>query len=490
MHTGPRAGADHQQAEPPPHRPQAKGVAQFVQGSGDPGQRLPRRRQPNDGQQVRHVLSQGSHLPTSRLFVAVRFSKMGDVAMAGSPHFRKGDGTVSDRTAVIVSAARTPFGAFGGAFRDLQATDLGALAIRAAVQRAALTGREAEIENVFMGMVIQAGAGQIPSRQATVKAGLPVSVPSETINKVCASSLRAVNLAGMMIQAGEAGVVVSGGMESMSNAPYLLPEARWGYRMGHRQVLDAMTHDGLWCAFGDCSMGSYGTRGAAEYKLSRSMQDEWAYRSHVRAQAAYTAGKFAEEVIPVPVPQKKGEPRLVERDESIRSDTSLEKLAALKPAFDKDGTITAGNAPSVNDGATALVVMSREQAEARGLEILATLVSSGQHSEEAGNLHTVPARAGLKALHKAGLSTRDLELVEINEAFAAITLASSQILEVDLEKVNVNGGAVAMGHPIGASGGRILMTLIYELRRRGGGYGLAAICSGGGQGEATLVRVG
>lgn len=394
------------------------------------------------------------------------------------------------REAVIVSAARTPFGAFGGGLRDLSATDLGGLAIRAAVERAGLAGDPAGIDYVLMGMVIQAGAGQIPSRQATAKAGLPMSVPSETINKVCASSLRAVNVADGMVRAGDADVVVAGGMESMSNAPYLLPQARWGYRMGHQQVVDSMTYDGLWCTFGGCAMGTYGSRGAAEFRLTRQMQDEWAYRSHRRALAAYEAGKFADEVIPVTVPQKKGEPRVVARDESIRPDTSLEKLAALKPAFDQDGTITAGNAPPVNDGATALVVMSRERAEALGLEILATIVSSGQHSEAAANLHTVPARAGLKALRRAGLSARDLHLVEINEAFAAVTLASAQILEVDLEKVNVNGGAVAIGHPIGASGGRILMTLIYELRRRGGGYGLAAICSGGGQGEATLVRVG
>lgn len=396
---------------------------------------------------------------------------------------------MSKRDAVIVSAARTPFGAFGGALRELAATDLGALAIRAAVDRAGLTGREAEIDNVFMGMVIQAGAGQIPSRQAAVKAGLPLSVPSETINKVCASSLRAVNLADMMIRAGDAHVVVAGGMESMSNAPYLLPQARWGQRMGHGRTVDAMIHDGLWCAFGDCHMGVYGSRGAAEYNLSRQLQDEWAYRSHQRAQAAWAAGKMADEVVPVTVPHAKGEGRRVERDESIRPDTSLEKLAALKPAFDRDGTITAGNAPPVNDGASALVVMSRERAEAMGLAILATIVSSGQHSEAAGNLHTVPARAGLRALAKAGRTVADLALVEINEAFAAVTLASARILSADLERVNVNGGAVAMGHPIGASGGRILMTLVYELRRRGGGYGLAAICSGGGQGEATLVRV-
>jgi acetyl-CoA C-acetyltransferase len=394
------------------------------------------------------------------------------------------------REAVIVSAVRTPFGAFNGALKEFSATDLGSIAIREAVRRAGLTGRESEIDNVFMGQVVQAGVGQIPSRQATHKAGLPYGVVSETINKVCASSLRAVNLADVLIRAGDAEVVVAGGMESMTNAPYLLAKARSGYRMGHSTLIDSVIHDGLWCAFGDASMGSYGNRGAKEYGLSRQEQDEWAYRSHVRAAAAWDKGLFAEEVTPVSIPQKKGEPLLFHTDEPIRRDTSLEKMAALKPAFDKDGTVTAGNAPGLSDGASALVVMSRERAEAMGLEILATVLSQGQHSEEPYALHTVPARSGLKALQKAGLSPKDLNLVEINEAFAAVTLISSRLLEVDPEIVNVNGGAIAIGHPIGASGGRILMHLIYELRRRGGGIGLAAICSGGGQGEATVIRVG
>ncbi|HWI65873.1 MAG TPA: acetyl-CoA C-acetyltransferase [Symbiobacteriaceae bacterium] len=394
------------------------------------------------------------------------------------------------REAVIVSAVRTPFGSFGGGLKELAATDLGAVVIREAVRRGGLTGREAEIDNVFMGQVVQAAAGQIPSRQATHKAGLPVSVPSETVNKVCASSLRAVNLADMTIRAGDAETVVAGGMESMSNAPYYLTKARWGQRMGNGELIDAVVYDGLTCSFGGCHMGVYGSEVAAEYGISRQAQDEWAFRSHQRAMAAWDAGRFADEVIPVPVPQRKGDPVPFSADESIRRDSTLEKLAGLKPAFQKDGTITAGNAPGLSDGASALVVMSRERAEALGLEVLATIVGQGQHSEEPKYLHTVPARAGFLALKKAGIGVKDLGLVEINEAFAAVTLTSVKLLECSPEIVNVNGGAVALGHPIGASGGRILMHLIYELRRRGGGYGLAAICSGGGQGEATVVRVG
>jgi acetyl-CoA C-acetyltransferase len=394
------------------------------------------------------------------------------------------------REAVIVSAVRTPFGGFGGGLKELSATDLGGMVIKEAVRRGGLAGREAEIDNVFMGMVIQAGAGQIPSRQATRKAGLPDSVPSETVNKVCASSLRAVNLAELLIRAGDASVVVAGGMESMTNAPYLLPRARWGYRMGDAQLVDGVVHDGLWCSFGDCHMGLYGSEVAAEFNISREAQDEWSLRSHERAITAWDKGLFMQEVMTVPVPQKKGEPMLVSADESLRRDTSIEKLAGLRPAFQKDGTVTAGNAPGLSDGASALVVMSRERAEALGLEVLATVISQGQHSEAPKYLHTVPARSGLKALQKAGLTAKDLNLVEINEAFAAVALTSTKLLEVSPEIVNVNGGAVALGHPIGASGGRILMHLIYELRRRGGGNGLAAICSGGGQGEATVIKVG
>ncbi len=391
------------------------------------------------------------------------------------------------RETVIVSAVRTPFGRFGGALKDIPAVELAAMAIREAVQRARVPG--AEIDNVFMGMVIQAGAGQIPSRQATIKAGLPVTVPSDTINKVCASSLRAVNLGDSLIRAGDAEIVVAGGMESMSNAPYFLNGARWGNRMGDSKVVDAMIHDGLWCAFGDVHMAVHGSVVAKEYGITRQEQDRWALRSQQRAAAAIKDGKFKEEIVPVPVPQKKGDPVLVDTDEGPRADTTLEKLAALPPVFAKDGTVTAGNAPGVNDGASALVLMSRERSEKMGLKPLATIVAQGMASVEPPYIATVPAYAAEKALKKAGLSAKDINLIEVNEAFAAVALTSIKLGGWDPEKVNVNGGAVALGHPIGASGGRILMTLIYELRRRGGGYGLATICSGAAQGEATIVKV-
>ncbi|MCL5676955.1 MAG: acetyl-CoA C-acetyltransferase [Firmicutes bacterium] len=387
----------------------------------------------------------------------------------------------------MVSAARTPFGNFGGSLRDIAATDLGALAIKEAVHRAGLEGWQ--IDNVFMGMVVQAGAGQIPSRQATMKAGLPQEVPSETVNKVCASSLRAANLADVLIRAGDADIVVAGGMESMSGAPYLLDRARWGYRMNDGRLVDAVVKDGLWCSFGDVHMGVYGSQVAAEFGISRQAQDEWAHRSHIRANQATVEGRFKEEIVPVAIPQKKGDPMVFQRDESIRPDTTLEKLATLKPVFVADGTVTAGNAPGLSDGGSAMVLMSRHKAERLGMPILAAIVSQGQVSEAPKYLHTVPARAGLKALEKAGLTVKDLDLVEINEAFAAVALTSIKIGGFDPEIVNVNGGAIALGHPIGASGARILMTLLYELRRRGGRYGLAAICSGGGQGEATVIRL-
>lgn len=391
------------------------------------------------------------------------------------------------RETVVVSAVRTPFGRFGGALKDLPAVDLGAVAIREAVQRAGVPG--GEIDNVFMGMVIQAGMGQIPSRQASIKAGLPVTVPSDTINKVCASSLRAVNLGDSLIRAGDAEIVVAGGMESMSNAPYLLYGNRWGYRMGDARVVDAMIHDGLWCAFGDVHMAVHGSVVAREYGITRAEQDRWALRSQQRAVAAIEGGKFQDEIVPVPVPQRKGDPVLVDTDEGPRADTTLEKLAALPPVFARDGSVTAGNAPGVNDGASALVLMSRERAEKMGRKPLATIVSQGMASAEPPYIATVPAYAAEKALKKASMSVKEIDLIEVNEAFAAVALTSIKLGGWDPEKVNVNGGAVALGHPIGASGGRILMTLIYELRRRGGGYGLATICSGAAQGEATIVKV-
>ena len=388
---------------------------------------------------------------------------------------------------VVVSACRTPFGAFGGALRDVPAVQLGAVAIRAALERAEVDPET--VDNVMMGMVVAAGAGQVPARQAAIIAGLPVSVPAETINKVCASSLRAVNLADMMIRSNEAEVIVAGGMENMSQGPYLLRKGRFGYRLGHGEVVDSTVHDGLWCPVTDVHMGNHGNTMAREHKLSREEQDVWALRSHQRAIKAIDEGVFTSEVVPVNVPQRKGDALPFLTDECPRRDTSLDVLAKLKPAFGREGTITAGNAPSINDGAAALVLMSRKRAEALGLPVLATIVSHGMVSGEAHELGTVPALSGRRALEKAGMSWSDMDLVEINEAFAAVTLTSIKMEGLDEERVNVNGGAIALGHPIGASGGRILTTLIYELRRRGLIYGLAAICSGGGQGEATLIRV-
>lgn len=387
-----------------------------------------------------------------------------------------------DRT-VIVSAKRTPFGKMGGAFKDIPATDLGAHAIRATLE--AVGVRPELVEEVFFGMVVQAGAGQIPSRQATIKAGLPKEVPSETINKVCASSLRAVNTADVYIRSGERSLVMAGGMESMSQAPYLVPGGRFGYRLGDATLVDAVVHDGLWCSFGSCHMGSYGSQVAAEFSCGREEQDQWSLRSHQRAGQATDRGLFKDEVAPFAT--AKGD--VIEVDEAIRKDTSLERLAKLKPVFETSGTVTAGNAPGLNDGASALLLMSEERAKSLGLRPLARILSQGQHSDEPKYLATVPAQAGQAALKKIGMSAKEVDLFEINEAFASVTLISTKLLDVDPENVNVNGGAIAMGHPIGASGGRLLMTLIYELRRRGGGIGMASICSGGGQGEATLVEV-
>ncbi|MCL4351261.1 MAG: acetyl-CoA C-acetyltransferase [Firmicutes bacterium] len=388
---------------------------------------------------------------------------------------------------VVVGLARTPFVPFGGSLKDIAASDLGAVAIRGALDRA---GIGEDIDYVFMGQVVQAGEGQIPSRQASIRAGLPERVPSDTINKVCASSLRAVNLADMAIRLGEIKSAVAGGMESMSRAPYLVQGARWGLRMGDAPMVDSVVHDGLWCSFGQCHMGVYGSEVAKEFGITREEQDAWAYRSHERALAAIDRGRFAEEIVPVTVSGKRGQTTEVKEDQGPRRDTSLQKLQSLKPVFVMDGTVTAGNAPGLTDGASALVLMDRERALELGLPILATILSSGQVSAEPKYLHTVPAYAAQAALKKAQLTTRDVNLVEINEAFAAVTLTSMKLADFDPEIVNVNGGAVALGHPIGASGGRILLTLILELLKRGGGIGVATICSGGGQGEATVVRVG
>lgn len=390
---------------------------------------------------------------------------------------------------VVVATARTPFGRFGGALQPLTAVELGAHAVRTAVERAGVEGET--VDQVILGMVLQAGAGQAPARQASLLAGLPREVPAETLNKVCASGLRAVNWADVLIRAGEATTVVAGGMESMSNAPYLLPRTRWGLRMGHGEVLDAAIHDGLWCHFGRCHMGVYGAEGAASLEIGRAEQDEWALRSHRRAVAALDEGRFAAELVPIQVPAAKpaAAPVVVDRDEPPRRDTSLERLAALPPVFRPDGTITAGNGPGLNDGAAALVLMAEDRAQSLGLEPLARVVAHAAVSQNPGDLHTVPWLSAQKALQKAGLAVNDIALWEINEAFAAVVLATIRLGGLDPEKVNVDGGAIALGHPIGASGARILIHLIHALRQRGGGYGVAAICSGGGQGEATVIRV-
>ena len=388
--------------------------------------------------------------------------------------------------AVILGAARTPFGRFGGALSSMAAPELGGLAIREAVDRSGVEDRE--IQHSVFGIVVQAGIGQIPSRQANSHAGLPFSLTTETLNLVCASGLRSATLAETMIRAGDYEVVLSGGMESMSNAPYLLDKARWGARLGDAQMIDAMMHDGLLDAFEHVNMVRFGTDGAHKNGISREEQDEWSLRSHQRAAAATDEGRLSGEIVGVKVPTKKGQTSYVETDEPIRPDTSLEKLAALKP-LDEGGSVTAGNAPGVTDGAGALVLASESFAERRNLEPLGTIVAHAKVAEEPPNLDSVPGNAGRLALEKARWSADDLDLVEINEAFAAVAINSSRILGVGEEIVNVNGGAVALGHPIGASGARILMTLVYELRRRGGGRGLAAICSGGGQGDAVLVEV-
>ena len=379
---------------------------------------------------------------------------------------------------VIVSAVRTPFGKLGGSLAHREATELGSIVIRAALDRARVENEE--VEYVVMGQVLQGGAGQAPSRQASVGAGLPIEVGSDTINKVCASSIRAVEIADQMIRAGDHEVVVAGGMESMSNAPFALKKARFGYKLGDGTLIDLMTQDGLTSTFDHKHMVEQASFVSRELGIPREDQDRWALRSHERAIDAIDNGRFKEEIVPV------GEFAV---DEGPRRDTSYEKLARLPPVFDPEGTTTAGNAPGVNDGAGALVVTSEEFARKRGLEVLATIVSQAYVADEFAYLARTPAKAGAAALAKAGKKIGDVERVELNEAFASVALNSAKLLDVDPDKVNVNGGAVALGHPIGASGARILGTMIYELRRNGGGLGLAAICSGGGQGDALLIEV-
>jgi acetyl-CoA C-acetyltransferase len=379
---------------------------------------------------------------------------------------------------VIVSAVRTPFGKLGGSLADKEATELGSIVIRAALDRAGV-GND-EVEYVIMGQVLQGGAGQAPARQASIGAGLPIEVGSDTINKVCASSIRAVEMADQMIRAGDHDVIVAGGMESMSNAPYALKKARFGYELGDGTLIDLMTHDGLTSTFDNRHMVEQASFVSRELGISREDQDRWALRSHARAAKAIDDGKFREEIVPV------GEFAV---DEGPRRDTSLEKLSRLKPVFDPEGTTTAGNAPGVNDGAAAVVVTSEEFARKRGLDVLATIVAQAYVADEFAYLARTPAKAGERALAKAGKKIGDVERVELNEAFSSVVLNSAKLLDADTERVNVNGGAVALGHPLGASGARILGTMIYELRRNGGGLGLAAICSGGGQGDALLLEV-
>ncbi|MBT2570881.1 acetyl-CoA C-acetyltransferase [Planococcus sp. ISL-110] len=388
---------------------------------------------------------------------------------------------------VIIDGARTAFGKFGGSLSTLTASELGAEAIKAAMSRAAI--QPEDVQEVIMGNVLQAGQGQIPSRQAATKAGIPYNVKSETINKVCASGMRSVSLADQIIRVGDEEVIVAGGMESMSNAPYYLPKARWGLRMGDAQVVDGMVHDGLSCSFhpDKVHMGTYGNSTAEDFSLTREAQDEWSARSHERAIKAKDL--FAEEIVAIDIPQRKGDPITVDVDESPRANSTIDALAKLKPAFGKDGTITAGNAPGINDGAAALVLMSEERAQSEGKNVLAHILS---HTEVAIEPHRFPETPGIvinELLKKTGKSLDDIDLFEINEAFAAVALASSKIAGLDAEKVNVNGGSVALGHPIGASGARIILTLAYELKRRGGGIGIAAICSGGGQGDAIMIEV-
>ncbi|MBV9097659.1 MAG: acetyl-CoA C-acetyltransferase [Frankiaceae bacterium] len=388
---------------------------------------------------------------------------------------------------VIVSGARTPIGKLLGSLAQFQAVDLGGIAIDAALSRAGITGNQ--VDYVIMGQVLQAGAGQITARQAAVKGGIPMTVPALTINKVCLSGLDAIALADQLIAAGEYDVVVAGGMESMTNAPHLLAGARKGYKYGNGTLLDSMAHDGLFCAFDQVAMGESTERYNAKLGIGREEQDAFAARSHELAALAQKNGAFDDEIVAVPVPQRKGDPVLVTTDEGVRGDTTVDALAKLRPAFAPDGTITAGSASQISDGACAVVVMSQAKAEELGAPVLAEI---GYHGVVAGpdaSLQAQPANAINKALQRAGIDASALDLVEINEAFASVALHSTKLLGIDPDKVNVNGGAIALGHPIGASGARIALSLVNELKRRGGGLGAAALCGGGGQGDALLLRV-
>jgi len=389
-------------------------------------------------------------------------------------------------SSVIVNGARTPVGKFGGAFKDVPAVTLGGRAIAAALERSGVPPDQ--VDYVIMGQVLQAGAGQITARQAAIAGGIPKDVPAISINKVCLSGLNAIALADQLIRAGEVEVVVAGGMESMSQAPYVIRGARWGVRMGNDEIVDTMIYDGLWSTFTDSHMGASSDEVNRELGIHREEQDAWAARSHRRAEEGWASGRLAEEVVPVELARRKGEPIVVARDEGIRPDTTPESLASLAPAFHEDGTITAGNASQISDGAAAVVVTSTERARSMGLTPIAGVVAHGMSAERYAYLHTVPAIAMQNALKKAGKDAHDLGLIEINEAFASVALNATRMLGVDEAIVNVNGGAVALGHPIGASGARLVLTLAYEMRRRGVDLGGAALCGGGGQGDALIIR--
>ncbi|MDD5748462.1 MAG: acetyl-CoA C-acetyltransferase [Actinomycetota bacterium] len=390
---------------------------------------------------------------------------------------------------VIVGMARTAFGRLGGALSEVSAVELGGTAIRGAIKRAGI--EVGQIDYVMLGQVLQGGCGQNPARQASLKAGIPVEIPCIGLNKVCISSISALVMADQIIRAGDAQLIVTGGMESMSQGCYYVPKARFGYRMGNGKLIDGMIHDALWCAINDWHMGEGTDRVADEFGTKREEQDMWAARSHQRAAAAQNEGKLAEEIVGVEVKKKK-ETIIIDKDEHIRPDTTVEVLSRLKPAFRENGTITAGNASGINDGAGCVIVASKEKAEELSLEPLATIVSHGMAADKPEYLATVPAKSTGKALDKVGLEVKDISLFEINEAFAAVCFHSTKMLGLDpftAENINVNGGAIALGHPVGASGSRIVMALVNELRRRGGGYGVAAICGGGGQGDAVILKV-
>jgi acetyl-CoA C-acetyltransferase len=386
----------------------------------------------------------------------------------------------------IIAGARTPIGKMSGALASFSAADLGGFAIAAALQRAGVAPHE--VEHVIMGQVLMAGQGQVPSRQAASKAGIPMSVPSISINKVCLSGLNSIYLADQMISSGEADIVIAGGMESMTNAPYLAMGARSGFRFGDVQLLDAIQRDGLWCAFDACLMG-LGTERYAAGDISRDVQDDLAMKSNQRAAAAIAAGRLADEIVPISIPPRKGDPLVIDTDEGVRASTTMESLGSLKPAFDKDGTVTAGNASQISDAGSAIVMMSKREAERRGVKPLGEFVSYGMVAgpDNASLLHQ-PSRSIMKALDRAGKKVSDVDLFEINEAFAAVGIASMRELGISDDIVNVNGGAIALGHPIGMSGNRLALTLLHELQRRGGGMGAAALCGGGGQGDALIVR--